>query len=101
MRKLVVFNQATMDGYFTDEHGDMSWAHKDRQDAEWIAFVAGNANPGGVLLFGRITYDLMASFWPTPDAMKSLPAVAKAMNDSDKLVFSRTLKNSSGKIPGW
>jgi dihydrofolate reductase len=70
MRKLVVFNQATLDGYFTDRNGDMSWAHKD--DAEWNAFVADNAKGGGVLLFGRITYELMASFWPTAPAMKSL-----------------------------
>ena len=33
MRKLIVFNHVTLDGYFTDRTGDMSWAHK--QDAEW------------------------------------------------------------------
>ncbi len=32
MRKLIVFNQVSLDGYFTDVDGDMSWAHK--QDAE-------------------------------------------------------------------
>jgi dihydrofolate reductase len=37
----------------------MSWAHK--QDAEWNAFVAENARGEGMLLFGRITYELMAS----------------------------------------
>ncbi len=54
MRKLIVFNQVSLDGYFTDVDGDMSWAHK--QDAEWNAFVAENARSGGELLFGRITY---------------------------------------------
>ena len=54
MRRLVVFNQVSLDGYFVDMHGDMSWAHKG--DAGWQAFVEGNASGGGELLFGRITY---------------------------------------------
>ena len=45
MRKLIVFNQVTLDGYFADRNGDMSWAHK--QDAEWKAFVRENASGGG------------------------------------------------------
>ena len=52
MRKLAVFNNVTLDGYFTDVHGDMSWAHAD--DAEWTAFVAENASGGGVLVLGRV-----------------------------------------------
>src|SRR6266508_3145564 len=51
MRKLVVFNNVTLDGYFADRHGDMRWAHRD--DAEWTAFGAENASGGGVLLLGR------------------------------------------------
>ena len=93
MRKLVVFNQVTLDGYFTDRNGDMSWAHKD--DAEWNAFAADNAKGGGVLVFGRITYELMSSFWPTPQAMKSFPTVAEGMNNLPKVVFSRTLEKAS------
>jgi dihydrofolate reductase len=50
-----VFNNATLDGYFTSANGDMSWAHK--QDPEWVAFTTENAGGGGVLLFGRKTYD--------------------------------------------
>jgi dihydrofolate reductase len=93
MRRLIVFNQVTLDGYFADVNGDMSWAHK--QDAEWNAFVAGNASGGGVLLFGRITYELMASYWPTPVAIKNDPVVAEGMNNLPKVVFSRTLDKAS------
>ena len=89
MRKLIVFNQVSLDGYFTDADGDMSWAHK--QDAEWNAFVAENARSGGELLFGRITYELMKSYWPTPAAAKAAPVVAEQMNNLPKIVFSRTL----------
>jgi dihydrofolate reductase len=71
----------------------MSWAHK--QDAEWNEFVQGNASGGGELVFGRITYEMMASFWPTPMAIKNLPVVAEAMNRMPKVVFSRTLDKAS------
>ena len=86
---MIVFNQVSLDGYFTDVDGDMSWAHK--QDAEWNAFVAENARSGGELLFGRITYELMKSYWPTPAAAKAVPVVAERMNNLPKIVFSKTL----------
>jgi dihydrofolate reductase len=95
MRKLIVFNHVSLDGYFVDGAGDMSWAQADHQDAEWNAFVAENASGGGVLVFGRVTYELMASFWPTPFAIESMPAVAAGMNNMPKVVFSRTLDNAS------
>jgi dihydrofolate reductase len=90
MRNLLVFNSVTVDGYFTDKNGDMSWAHK-QDDPEWNAFTAENAKSGGELLFGRVTYDLMASFWPTAAAAKMFPEVAEGMNKSPKVVFSRKM----------
>ena len=48
MRRLMVFNQASLDGYIADESGDMSWAHK--QDPEWMAFTSENASGEAELL---------------------------------------------------
>jgi dihydrofolate reductase len=93
MRSLIVFNHVSLDGYFVDKKGDMRWAH--RQDPEWNEFVAGNARGGGVLLFGRVTYEMMASYWPTPMAAQNSPAVAEHMNNLQKVVFSRTLEKAS------
>jgi dihydrofolate reductase len=95
MRKLIVFNNVSLDGYFVDASGDMSWAH--RPDAEWNSFTAENAGGGGVLLFGRKTYDLMASYWPTPMAMQNYPVVAEGMNNLSKVVFSKTMDQASWK----
>ena len=91
MRKLIVFNHVTLDGYFVSANGDMNWARTGNDDAEYSAFVAENASGGGQLLFGRVTYDLMASYWPTPVADQHARAVAAAMNSMPKVVFSRTL----------
>jgi dihydrofolate reductase len=91
MRKLIVFNSVSLDGYFVDKHGDMSWAHNAGENEEWDAFVAGNALGGGLLLFGRVTYELMAGYWPTPLAIKNDPVVAERMNNLPKIVISRTM----------
>jgi len=85
-----------LDGYFTDKNGDMSWAHK-QSDPEWDEFVEGNASGGGVLVFGRITYEMMKGFWPTPAALQHFPVVAERMNNLPKVVFSRTLAQADWK----
>jgi dihydrofolate reductase len=92
MRRLGVFNAVSIDGYFTDDKGDWTWAHK--SDPEWMAFASENSAGGGVLLFGRVTYELMKSYWPTAQAKKDAPAVAEAMNSRSKVVFSRTLEKA-------
>lgn len=93
MRKLLVFNSVTTDGYFTDAKGDMSWAHK--SDPEWNEFVTENSKSGGELVFGRVTYQMMESFWPTPAAAKQFPELAEQMNKLPKVVFSKTLDSVS------
>ena len=89
MRKLNVFENTSLDGFFTDANSDMSWAHK--HDEEWTAFSSGNAGGEAELVFGRVTYEMMAGFWPTPQAAEMLPDVAAGMNRMRKFVFSRTL----------
>jgi dihydrofolate reductase len=93
--RLIVFSQVTLDGYFAGPKGDISWAHKQADDAEWNAFVAANASGDGALLFGRITYEMMVSYWPTPLATQNDPAVAAGMNRRRKIVFSRTMDRPS------
>jgi dihydrofolate reductase len=95
MRRLIAFENISLDGYFTDSRQDMSWAHAGSDDAEFSDFVAGNAKGKALLIFGRVTYELMVSFWPTPAAMQSLPAVAERINAGPKLVFSKTLTKTS------
>jgi len=92
-RKLSVFENISLDGYFTDILGDMGWAHEEHRDEEFANFTAGNAAGGGALLFGRVTYETMQAFWTTERA-QAMPEVAKMMNALPKYVFSRTLKTA-------
>ncbi len=93
MRKVTVFNGVSLDGYFVSADGDMRWAHN--PDPEWAAFAAENAKADGVMLFGRKTYELMVSYWPTPQAKQNAPEVAEFMNNRKKIVFSRTLDKAT------
>jgi dihydrofolate reductase len=93
MRRLTVFNMVSIDGYFADARGDMSWAYQ--QDPEWNAWVNENASGGGVLMFGRVTYDLMTMYWPTPMAAENNPVVARRMNAASKIVVSRSMEKAT------
>ncbi len=93
-RQLSAFMHVSLDGYFCDPHGDMSFAHKPPDDVEWQEFVVENAASSGVLVFGRTTYDMMAAWWPTLAAAKEMPEVAAQMNAVSKIVFSRTLTSA-------
>lgn len=95
MRRLSMFNSVSLDGYFVDRHGNMQWAHRNNDDAEWAEFVQGNAGGGGTLMFGRVTYQMMASHWTSPAAARSDPIVAQGMNALEKIVFSRTLRDAT------
>ena len=96
MPKLIVFNQVTLDGYFTGENGDLGWAHtRTEGDKEWSEFIGENAKSGGLLVFGRVTYEMMAGYWPTPQAMQNEPVVARHINAAPKVVFSRTLDQAT------
>ena len=93
MRKLGVFNLITLDGYFTGPGGDISWHNVDEEFQE---LANKNANSGATLLFGRVTYQLMAAYWPSPAGLRDDPVVARGMCAAEKIVFSRTLKKA-----GW
>ncbi|HEY4198859.1 MAG TPA: dihydrofolate reductase family protein [Mucilaginibacter sp.] len=91
MSKLVVFNFTTLNGFFQGPNGDISWHRHGGEERE---YGVEGLKSGSTLLFGRVTYQHMASFWPTPEALKNAPAMAAGMNKADKIVFSRTLKKA-------
>jgi dihydrofolate reductase len=91
MRKITAFNFITLNGCYKGPKGDISWH---RHGAEENQYAAEGLKFGSTLLFGRVTYEMMASYWPTPIAIKNDPIVAEGMNNADKIVFSRTLKKA-------
>jgi dihydrofolate reductase len=89
MRKLIMFNMVSLDGYFEAPGRDITW-HK--TDEEFNSFAIEQVNNIDTIIFGRVTYELMVSYWPTAAASKDDTAVAALMNAKPKIVVSTTLK---------
>jgi dihydrofolate reductase len=92
MRRITVFNFLTLNGYYKGPNEDISWH---RHGAEEGEYAADSLSPGSTLLFGRVTYEMMAGYWPTPQAISNDPVVAEGMNHAEKIVFSRTLEKAA------
>ena len=90
MGRIGSFTHMSVDGYFAGPEGEIDWFKS--QDEEAVAFSAETSKSSGTLVFGRTTYEMMAAYWPTPEAAKDNPGVAGAMNRTPKIVFSRNMK---------
>jgi dihydrofolate reductase len=87
-RKIVLFNMCSLDGYFSGPQGELDWH---RVDAEFNEFAVEQLRGISTLVFGRKTYEMMAAYWPSLQARKDDPLVAQAMNQTPKIVVSKTL----------
>jgi dihydrofolate reductase len=92
MGKLLVYNFVTTNGYYKGPNEDVSWSH--RGGKEENEYAEEGAQSEGVLIFGRVTYQMMAAYWPSPMALQNDPVIADGMNRSQKIVFSRTMKKA-------
>ena len=92
MRKVILFNMMTLDGFFEGPGREIDWHNV---DAEFNTFAIDQLDAADLLLFGRVTYEMMASYWPTSQATTDDQVVAGKMNAIAKIVFSKTLKNAS------
>lgn len=91
MRILYLFNLVTLDGFFEGLNHDITWHNV---DDEFHDFAVDQLDKTDTILFGRITYQMMARYWPTPTAIKNDPIVALKMNSMSKIVFSQTLQKA-------
>jgi dihydrofolate reductase len=88
VRKVISFNMITANGFFEGPNQDISWHNVDQ---EFNEFAMKQLRSVDMILFGRVTYQLMANYWPTQAAIENDPIIAKKMNALPKIVFSKTL----------
>ena len=92
MRKVLISQMVSLDGFFSGPNGELDWH---MVDEDFNAFAIDQLNQVDTILFGRVTYGWMAGYWPTPDAIKNDPVVAGKMNELHKVVFSKTLTEAT------
>ena len=91
MAELNAFVFLSIDGYYKGINNDTSWHRHGEEEGQ---FSADSLKADNVLCFGRVTYEMMAGYWPSQMAADAFPVVAEAMNRADKIVFSNTLKKA-------
>ncbi len=97
MRRVIMLNRVSVDGYFAGPHGEIDWFVRDPEVDKAVhkGAVAGTA------LFGRTTYELFESVWPKieadPKAPKEAQETAKGLTQMTKIVFSKTMNSVTWK----
>ncbi|MGW0662362.1 dihydrofolate reductase family protein [Streptodolium elevatio] len=91
MRKIFSFLVASVDGYYVGAEDAFDWPVV---DDDFNTFAVEQLNSIDTMVFGRRTYEVMAGFWPTAFARENDPAIAALMNDTTKIVVSRTLEDA-------
>ena len=93
MRKVILSNMVTLDGFFEGPNKELDWHSVDEEGKEYANDLLSNVD---ALLFGRVTYQLMADYWPAAatnhSTSKSDLEIADKMNNLPKIVFSKTLQ---------
>jgi dihydrofolate reductase len=89
MRKIIASEMVSLDGFFAGPEGEIDWFVWNDELREYSLGLLGTVD---TLLFGRLTYQLMAGYWP--DATEEDPAIKRGMNTLQKIVFSKSLKTA-------
>jgi dihydrofolate reductase len=92
MRKVISFMHISLDGFVAGPNGEMNWI---KADEEIFNHVGKRISQGDTALYGRITYQMMESYWPTaadkPTASKHDIEHAKWYKNVHKVVLSKTM----------
>jgi len=92
MRNLIFFMHTSLDGFVAGPNGEMNWI---KVDEEMFDFVATMTDQADTALYGRVTYEMMQSYWPKageqPNASKHDKEHSAWYNKVSKIVLSKTI----------
>jgi dihydrofolate reductase len=95
MRRLIFFMHTSLDGFVAGSNGEMNWI---KVDDEMFDFVKTMTDQADTALYGRVTYEMMQSYWPKageqPNASKHDKEHSSWYNSVEKVVLSRTLQEA-------
>ena len=93
MRKIIFAINTTLDGYFEGPNKELDWTIADAELHDFYSDLLQNAD---LLIYGRVTYQMMLDYWPTaptnPHATPDEIRFANTLNPKPKIVYSTTLK---------
>jgi dihydrofolate reductase len=93
MRPLVLFMHVSLDGFVAGPNGEMDWI---QVDDEMFDYAGQRTSESDTAFYGRVTYELMQSYWPTaadqPNASKHDKEHSAWYKKVDKVVLSKTME---------
>jgi dihydrofolate reductase len=89
VRRLILQTSLSIDGYVAALDRSHPWSEGGSGDGDVKRWILDSVSAAGAHLMGRVTYQEMASAWPTSDS-----DFARPMNEIPKVVFSKTLKRA-------
>ncbi|MDR3625310.1 MAG: dihydrofolate reductase family protein [Ignavibacteriaceae bacterium] len=96
MRKIHLLEHVSLDGFMAGSKSEINWIRFDEELADYVGEITKSADAA---LYGRITYEMMESYWPTaadkPGASRHDIEHANWVNKAEKIVFSKSLQNTS------
>src|SRR5262245_48519911 len=96
MRKLVLFMHTSLDGFVAGPQGEMDWI---TVNEEMFEYASKRTNESDTALYGRMTYEMMQSYWPTagdqPAATRHDIEHSRWYNSVTKVVLSKTMKGAN------
>src|SRR6476620_7651534 len=87
MRKVIVSNLVSLDGYFEGPNKELDWFVVEEGFFDYVREMFTTVD---TILFGRVTYQMMESYWP--NSTDNDPIITTRMNTLPKIVFSKTLE---------
>jgi len=95
MRKIISFMHISLDGFVAGPNGEMGWI---KVDEEIFDYVGQRIGKGDTALYGRVTYEMMESYWPTagskPTASRHDIEHSKWYSQVHKVVLSKTINDT-------
>ncbi len=95
MRNLIFFMHTSLDGFVAGPNGEMNWINVDEEIFDFVATMTAKADTA---LYGRVTYDMMQSYWPKageqPNASKHDKEHSAWYNKVSKVVLSTTMNET-------
>jgi len=93
LRKIILSIPITLDGYIEGSHRELDWVTADDEMHDYFTEVLRSVD---MMIFGRVAYELLASYWPTapsdPNITRGMLEFANTINPLPKIVYSRTLE---------
>ena len=91
MKKIIAVEWLSLDGYFSKENNETDWFVWDKDMETYYKEMFMNFD---TILFGSTTYKIMADYWPKSLSADENSDIKDFMNNSRKIVFSKTLNNT-------